>query len=168
MGLGEHSITSWDEMRKIFIRKYPAYCRSKDLKDEIFRMSQQEDESLEEYLEIFSYNLQKSKYNSLTPEMIRTIFLKGIREEYLDILNVMGKGDISYLPFNEIQDLCQNYSRGKATTGRRDVTTKVTKSATSGISRAELGNLLEDFNTDLLSTLGTQVETLKTKKRQEQ
>ena len=69
-------------------------------------MTQQEDESLEEYLEIFSYNLQKSKHNSLTPEITRTIFLKGIREEYLDILNVMGKGDMSYLPFDEIQDLC--------------------------------------------------------------
>ena len=98
MSLGDHSITSWDEMRKIFLRKYQAYCTSKDLKDDIFRMSQQEDESLEEYLERFSYNLQKSKYNSLTPEMIRIIFLKGIREEYLDILNVMGKGDISYFP----------------------------------------------------------------------
>ena len=131
-------------------------------------MNQQEDESLEEYLERFSYNLQKSKYNSLTPEMIRTIFLKGIREEYLDILNVMGKGDISYLPFDEIQDLCQKYSRGKARTGKRDITTKVTKSANSGISRAALGNLLEYFKTDLLSTLGTQVEVSKTNKRQEQ
>ena len=118
-------------------------------------MTQQEDESLEEYLERFSYNLQKSKYNSLTPEMIRTIFMKGIREEYLDILNVMGKGDISYLPFDEIQDLCQKYLRGKARTGKRDIITKVNKSANSGISRAELGNLLEDFKTDLLSTLGT-------------
>ena len=123
---------------------------------------------MEEYLEIFSYNLQKSKYNSLTPEITRTIFLKGIREEYLDILNVMDKGDISYLPFDEIQDLCQKYSRGKARNGKRDVTSKVTKSATSGISRAELGNLLEDFKTDLLSTLGTQVKTSRTKKTQEQ
>ena len=98
--------------------------------------------------------------------MIRTIFLKGIREEYLDILNVMGKGDISYLPFDEIQDLCQKYSRGKAKTGKREIITKVNKSANSGISRAELGNLLEDFKTDLLSTLGTQVEVAKTKKRQ--
>ena len=103
-------------MRKTFLRKYQPYCISKDLKDDIFGMNQQEDESLEEYLERFSYNLQKSKYNSLTPEMIRTIFLKGIREEYLDILNVMGKGDISYLPFDEIQYLCQKYSRGKART----------------------------------------------------
>ena len=67
----------------------------------------------------------------------------------------MGKCDISYLPFDEIQDLCQKYSRGKARTRKRDVTTKVTKYATSGISRAELGNLLEYFKTDLLSTLGT-------------
>ena len=86
----------------------------------------------------------------------------------MDILNVMGKGDISYLPFDEIQDLCQKYSRGKARTGKRDIITKVNKSANSGISRAKLRNLLEDFKTDLLSTLGTQVEVAKTKKRQEQ
>ena len=67
----------------------------------------------------------------------------------------MGKCDISYLPFDEIQDLCQKYSRGKARNGKMDVTSKVTKFATSGISRAELGNLLEDFKTDLMSTLGT-------------
>ena len=94
--------------------------------------------------------------------------LKGIRDEYLDILNVMGKGDISYLPFDEVTELCQNYSRGRARNGKRDVTSKITKSGTRSISRAELGNLLEDFKTNLLSTLGTQVEISKTKKRQEQ
>ena len=76
----------------------------------------------------------------------------------------MGKGDIYYLPFDEIQDLCQKYSRGKARNWKRDVTSKVTKSATNGISRAELGNLLEYFKTNLLSTLGTQVKTSRTKK----
>ena len=65
-------------------------------------MSQQEDESLEEYLERFLYNLQKSKQHSLNPYTIRTIFLKGIKDEYLDILNVMGKAEISYIPFDEI------------------------------------------------------------------
>ena len=98
-----------------------------------FRMSQQEDESLEEYLEIFLYNLQKSKYNSLTSDIIRTIFLKGIRDDYLDILNVMGKGDISYLPFDEITVLCQKYSRGIFRKGKRDITSKITKSTTGSI-----------------------------------
>ena len=57
-------------------------------------MNQQEYEILEEYLEIFIYNLQKYKHHSLSPDTIWTIFLKGIRDEYIDILNVMVKGDI--------------------------------------------------------------------------
>ena len=39
MGLGEHTITNWDYMRKIFLKKYQAYCKTKYSKDEIFRMS---------------------------------------------------------------------------------------------------------------------------------
>jgi hypothetical protein len=77
-------------------------------------MSQQEDETLEEYLERFVYNLQKSKHRTMPLDLIRTIFLKGIREEYLDDLNLMGKGDISTLPFEEIAELCEKYSRSKA------------------------------------------------------
>ena len=91
MGLGEHTITNWDDLKKIFLKKYQAYCKTKESKDDIFRMSQQEDEILEEYLEIFLYNLQKSKHSSPTHDITRTIFLKGIHDEYLDVLNVMGK-----------------------------------------------------------------------------
>lgn len=61
MGLGEYTITSWDEMKKTFLKKYQDYCRSKDSKVDIFKMQQQEGESLEEYLERFLYNYKKSK-----------------------------------------------------------------------------------------------------------
>ena len=80
MGLGEHTITSWDDMRNIFLKKYQSCYRSKYSKDDIFKMSQQEDESMEKYIEIFLYNLQKSKYTSLTSDIIRTIFLKSIQD----------------------------------------------------------------------------------------
>ena len=76
----------------------------------------------------------------------------------------MGKGDVSYLPFDEITELCQKYSRGRARKGKRDITSKITKSTIGSISRAEFGSLLEDFKANLLSNLGTQVEVLKTKK----
>ena len=168
MGIGEHAITNWDGMRRIFLRKYQPYCRSKDSKDDIFRMNQQEDESLEEYLERFTYNLQKLKHRSMILDLIRTIFLRGIREEYLDDLNLMDKGDISTLPFEEIAELCEKYSRSKAKIGKRTISSKATKSASTSITRAEIGNLLEEFKTDLLSTLGTQIDTLKAKKRQEE
>lgn len=168
MGLGEHSVTNWDDMRKIFLKKYQRYCRSKDYKDDIFKMNQQEDETLEEYLERLSYNLQKSKHRTISVDLIRTIFLKGIQDEYLDDLNLMGKGDISNLPFEEIADLCQKYYRSRARNGKRAMKSKITKSAIGNITRAELGNLFEDFKTDLLSTLGNQIDTLKTKKRQDE
>ena len=45
--------------------------------------------------------------------MIRTIFLKGIRDEYLDILNVMGKGDISYLPLMRYKIYVRNIHEGR-------------------------------------------------------
>ena len=57
MGLGEHTIASWDEMKKFFLKNDQAYCRARDSKEDIFIMKQQEDESLEEYLERFLYNL---------------------------------------------------------------------------------------------------------------
>ena len=38
MELREHTITSWDDMRNIFLNKYQAYYRYKDLKYDIFRM----------------------------------------------------------------------------------------------------------------------------------
>ena len=60
MGLGEHTINNWDDIRKNFLKKYQALWKTKYSKDDIFRMSQQEDESLEEYLKTFLYNLQKS------------------------------------------------------------------------------------------------------------
>ena len=38
MGLGEYTIRSWDEMKKTFLKKYQHYCKSKDSKDDIFKM----------------------------------------------------------------------------------------------------------------------------------
>ena len=39
MGLGGGTINSWDEMKQAFLRKYQDYCRTRDLKDEIFKMT---------------------------------------------------------------------------------------------------------------------------------
>ncbi|CAF4106855.1 unnamed protein product [Adineta steineri] len=50
MGLGEHTIRSWDEMKTTFLRKYQEYCKSKDSRNDIFKMQQQEDGTLEDYV----------------------------------------------------------------------------------------------------------------------
>ena len=71
-------------------------------------MQQEEEDSLEEYLERFLYNYQKSK-QILNDNIVRNIFLKGIQDEYIDVLNLMGTGDVSQLTFEEISNLCKNY-----------------------------------------------------------
>lgn len=109
MGLGEYTIRSWDEMKKTLLKKYQDYCKSKDSKDDIFKMQQQEEDNLEEYLERFLYNYQKSKQR-LNDNTVRTTFLQGIQDEYIDVLNLMGTGDVSQLTFEDISNLCKKYS----------------------------------------------------------
>lgn len=45
------------------------------------------------------------------------------------------------------------------------MSSKAAKSAIAGVTIAEIGSLLENFKMDLLSTLETQVDILKEKKR---
>ena len=80
---------------------------------------------------------------------ISAIFLKGIQDEYIDTLNLMGAWDISQLNSEEISNLCRKYSRNKAKYGRGIRDTTVNKSASGGVTRVELGNLLENFKIDI-------------------
>jgi len=79
----------------------------------------------------------------------------------------MGSNDISTLLFEKIVEMCMKYSKGKAKAikGSRDALSKVTKSSTRSITMTKLGNLLENFKTNLLSTLGSQIDTLKDKRK---
>jgi len=58
-------------------------------------MVAKDNETLEEYVEWFHYNLQRSPHTTLPKEVLRAILIKGLKEEWLETLNLMGKGDIS-------------------------------------------------------------------------
>ena len=58
MGLNENCIQTWEDMKHIFLKRYQDYCK---VNEDIFEMTQGEEESLEEYIELFQYNLQRSK-----------------------------------------------------------------------------------------------------------
>lgn len=57
MGLGGNTINSSDYLKTSFLTKYQDYCRTKELTDEIFKMSTKDNKTLEEYVERFHYNL---------------------------------------------------------------------------------------------------------------
>ena len=116
MGLGDYSIRTWEDMKIVFIRKYQDYCKPKYCRNDIFKIQKLEDESMKDYLERFTYVLRKSKYNDLPEDVVRTLFLKGIVEYYLETLNLMASSDVSHKTFLEICNMCRNYSRSKAKT----------------------------------------------------
>ena len=89
-----------------------------NLKDEVFKIMQKEDENLEDFVERIAYNVKRVKMHNLDKETMKSLFLKSIRDEWIDLLNLMGKGDISQLSFGDICELCIHISRGKARNGK--------------------------------------------------
>jgi hypothetical protein len=82
----------------------------------------------------------------------------------------MGGGDISQQDYDVILELCRKYSRGTSKKGKgpRDILTRTGKTVGGGVTRVEIGNMLEDFKTDILSSLSSQLDTLQMKKKKEE
>ena len=102
MRLGENTIAHMETMRKKLLKKYQVYYRSKEY---IFIMAQYEEESLEDYLNRFLYNLHKPKHSPFNLNFICTILLKEIRNEYIGVVCSMESRNISYLLFDQIFEL---------------------------------------------------------------
>jgi len=164
MSLGVHSITTWGQMKETFLGKYRYYCMPSNLKDEVFKMTQKEDENLEDLVERFVYNVKREKMDNLDEETLKSFLLRAIKYEWIDLLNVTRKGDISQLPFVDICDLCVLISRGKARIGRSPrypLLSRINKSAARIVRKVEIGNFLDTFKTYILWSLREQIDTLK-------
>ena len=74
-------------------------------------MTIKENETLEEYVEWFQYNLQRSPYGTLPGEVLKATLIKGMKDEWEETLNLMGKGDIYQETYNNIVQLCIMCSR---------------------------------------------------------
>ena len=66
-------------------------------------------------------------------------------------------GDISQKPFDEIVELYRKYSRSqaKARKGVRSI-----KPVGGSVTRTKLGNLLENFKTNILGTINSQIDSM--------
>ena len=87
MSLGGNCIQTWEDMKHMFLKRYQDYCR---VNEEIFEITQGEEETLKNYVKRFQYNLQRSKLRQSQKDTLKTLLLKGIRSEYLEILSLMG------------------------------------------------------------------------------
>ena len=85
----------------------------------------------------------------------------------------MEAGDISHKTFAQISEMCKNYSRSRGKVGKnfqetysRNVRGNIPSSG--GVTRVKLGNLMENFKTDILGAMGSQLDALQAKKRQDE
>ena len=106
MGLGGKSISTWDDMQTAFLEKYQDYCKSRNVKEELFKFTQEEDESLEDCVERFKYLLQRLGHFDLDNEILKVILLQSFREDSMELLNILGKGEISKETFEGICNFC--------------------------------------------------------------
>ena len=81
----------------------------------------------------------------------------------MELLNIVGKGDISKESFEGICELCIQCSRGLAR-NRQGICS--VKGYGGGFTKAEIGNLLDNMRTNILSTLSTRMDTLQVKHKQ--
>jgi len=160
MSLGGNCIQTWEDMKNIFLKKYQDYCGSNE---NIFCMIQGEDEILEDYVERFHYNLQKLKHKCLEKEILKILLLKGIKDEFLELLNLIGKGDVFQLSYDDVCELCIRYLRGIFKTGKnsREFCSFFSKYVTRTRDiRAEINDLFEHFKIDFISSLNSQLDVL--------
>ena len=119
MRLGANVIENWDGMKNIFLAKYMEYCKSHDLKGgDIFRMSQKEDETLEDYVSRFMFNSKCNTEHQLNEESQKHLFLKGVNDASSEALDLMAGGDITQRDCDNIHTICLNYSRTTMKKGR--------------------------------------------------
>ena len=104
-------------------------------------------------------------------DVLKIILLHGIREDWLDMLNLLGKGDISKESFENIVELCKRYSRGSSRNKKwdkleQDVFDITHKSCNGGATLEEIGNLLENFKTEMMSSISSEIDVLGSKQKQ--
>jgi hypothetical protein len=56
-------------MKYIFLKNYQDYCKTKESRNDIFKIQQLEDENLEDYMERIAYISQKS--NTMTSQKMQ-------------------------------------------------------------------------------------------------
>ena len=101
----------------------------------------------------------------LPGEVLKETMIKGMKDKWVEMLNLMGKGDIYQENYDDIILFCIRCSRGSSWTrsGMRTPLTRNNNITSRGVTWDEVGNLLENFKTDILSTLTTQLDFLQDK-----
>jgi hypothetical protein len=85
----------------------------------------------------------------------------------VESLNLIGKGNISKMIFDDICDIYRNYSTSQLL-GRNYPSNLYSTRAMSSITKWEAGNLLKELKIDFLIHMGKKIDTLYTCRKKEE
>ena len=85
-----------------------------------------------------------------------------MKDDFIDILNKMGKGGISKEWYDDTIQVCLKCSRRSLRNGvgTWDVSTSVKKEENGRATKAEIGNLLKNFKTNIMISMSSQLDVL--------
>lgn len=124
------------------------------------------DESLDDYKERFQLSYKRARC-TLDLESLKLVLLRGVRKDLLDTLHLLVGGYIYQLPYEDIKTVFRNHSRATRKKGRGSQPMVSTSSSNSSI-KGEIGNMLEDFKSEMPQTLALQMDTMHIKRKQEE
>ena len=88
-------------------------------------------------------------------------------QEVIETINMLLGGDIYQLPYETIKNVFMNHSREARNKVRASQSTTNTPSSSTSIKH-EIGNMLEDFKSDMLHTFSLQMDTMQIKRKQKE
>jgi len=98
-------------MKKAFIDKYKNYYKARGTRNEIFGMIEEENDPFKDYEERFQLSYKRNHSFTLDETSFTFIFLIGIIEELMEILNLITNSDIFQLEYEYIKQSFKNYSK---------------------------------------------------------
>jgi len=101
-------------------------------------MNQKEDESLVDLIGRFMYNVKREKLHHLRFDTLKTLLLRTIRDEWIDLLALMSRGDVYQLSVEDNFETRKHISRGRE---------RAIQSTSRSIIQSKLGNFLDEFTT---------------------
>jgi hypothetical protein len=116
MIIGGNNIRSWDQMN----HNYRDYCKARDTRDNTIKMIQGVNEYLEDYEERFQLGYKRDHSFTLDENSLKLSFLRGVREELMDILKLLENEDILQLYFECTKKVFKNYSISTWKMGRKE------------------------------------------------
>lgn len=124
------------------------------------------DESLEDYEERFQLSYKRARC-TLDPKSLKLVLLRGVREDILDTLHMLAGGYIYQLPYDDTKSIFRNHSRATRNNCRSSQPMASTSSSNSSI-KGQIGNMLEDFKSEMLQTISLQLDTMNIRRKQEE